>query len=106
MEIRQFYDESLAHASYAVVSGGEMAVIDPARDPHPYLDFAATNNAVIIAIIETHPHADFVSSHVEISNATGAPVYISKLLGADYPHRTFDSGDTIRIGHIILKELE
>ena len=105
MEIRQFYDESLAHASYAVVSGGKMAVIDPARDPHPYLDFAATNNAVIIAIIETHPHADFVSSHVEISAATGAPVYISKLLGADYPHRTFDSGDTIRIGHITLHAL-
>ncbi len=40
MEIKQFYDKSLAHASYAVLSDGEIALIDPARDPSQYYEFA------------------------------------------------------------------
>ena len=29
MDVKQFYDTGLAHASYAIVSGDKMAVIDP-----------------------------------------------------------------------------
>ncbi|HLF32786.1 MAG TPA: MBL fold metallo-hydrolase, partial [Cyclobacteriaceae bacterium] len=102
MKIKQFYDDALAHASYAVVSEGEMALVDPARDPDPYLKYSREENVMITAVIETHPHADFVSSHKEISKITGAPVYVSRLLGADYPHETFDSGDFLRIGKVTL----
>lgn len=105
MKIEQFYDKGLAHASYAIVSNGEMAVIDPARDPQQYHDYAKNNNAKIIAVIETHPHADFVSSHAEISQNTGAPVYVSKLVSADYQHKSFDDGDTIQIGKTTLKAI-
>ena len=66
MEIKQFYDETLAHASYAVLSEGEITLVDPARDPQPYYDFAKEKNGHIVAVIETHPHADFVSSHLQI----------------------------------------
>ena len=96
MKIEQFYDKGLAHGSYAIVSEGEMAVIDPARNPKIYYEFAEKNNAKIIAIIETHPHADFVSSHLEISKTTGAKIYVSKLLGAEYPHISFDDGDILK----------
>ena len=61
-------------------------LVDPARNPQPYYDFAQANDAKIVAVIETHPHADFVSSHAEIARATGAAVRVSKLLGAGYPH--------------------
>lgn len=105
MEIKQFEDKNLAHFSYAILSNGEVALVDPARDPQPYYDFAKQNNAKIIAVIETHPHADFVSSHLEIQNTTGATIYVSKLLEADYPHQTFDEGDAIVIGGITLKSL-
>jgi glyoxylase-like metal-dependent hydrolase (beta-lactamase superfamily II)/rhodanese-related sulfurtransferase len=105
MEVIQFEDKSLAHYSYAVISNGEMAVIDPARNPQPYYDLAQEYNAKIIAVIETHPHADFVSSHLEIHKTTGAPIYVSKLLSADYEHKTFDDGDVIKIGAISLKAL-
>lgn len=105
MIIHQFYDKGLAHASYAVVRLGKMIVIDPARDPQPYYDFAAFHDAQIIGVIETHPHADFVSSHVEIHRATGATIYVSKLLGAEYPHETFDDGDIIYLADIKLKAL-
>ncbi|WP_017732278.1 hypothetical protein [Nafulsella turpanensis] len=33
MVIKQFYDEGLAHASYALLAGKEIAIVDPARDP-------------------------------------------------------------------------
>ena len=105
MEIKQFYDRSLAHASYAVVSNGEMAVVDPARDPKPYYDFAKQHNAEIVAVFETHPHADFVSSHKEIADDTGATIYVSKLLGAEYKHQGFDEGDVVTIGDVKLKAL-
>lgn len=105
MEIKQFEDKNLAHYSYAIISNGEMAIIDPARNPQIYYDFAKQYNSKITAVIETHPHADFVSSHLEIYNTTGATIYVSKLLGAEYPHQTFDDGDAIVLGNITLKSL-
>jgi hydroxyacylglutathione hydrolase len=105
MEIKQFEDKNLAHYSYAILSKGEIALIDPARNPKPYYDFARENQAKITAVIETHPHADFVSSHLEIHNTTGATIYASKLLGAEYPHQTFDEDDAIILGGVTLKAL-
>jgi hydroxyacylglutathione hydrolase len=103
MQVQQFYDEGLAHASYAVLSGNEIALIDPGRDPQPYYDFAKKNTAKIVAVIETHPHADFVSSHLEIHKDMGATIYTSRLTGADYPHETFDDGEKMKLGNIYLK---
>lgn len=105
MIIHQFYDKGLAHASYAVVRLGKMIVVDPARDPQPYYEFADFHDAKTVGIIETHPHADFVSSHLEIHEKTGATIYVSKLLGAEYPHETFDDGDIIYLSDIKLKAL-
>lgn len=105
MIIHQFYDKGLAHASYAIVRSGKMIVIDPARNPQPYYDFATLHNAEIVGVIETHPHADFVSSHLEIHQSTGATIYISKLAGAEYPHESFDDGDVIKLEDIKLKAI-
>ena len=105
MEIKQFEDKNLAHYSYAIISNGEAALIDPARNPQPYYDFAKQHNVKITTVIETHPHADFVSSHLEIHHTTEATIYASKLLGAEYEHQTFDEGDAIVLGNITLKAL-
>ncbi len=105
MQIQQFYDKGLAHASYAVRAGRQMAVIDPGRDPQPYYDFADEHDAEIVAVIETHPHADFVSSHLEIARETDAIIYCSKLSGATYPHKNFDDGDRIKLGAVELHAL-
>ena len=104
MQIHQWEDKNLAHFSYAVLSNCEkkIVLIDPARDPQPYLDYAKEMDAVITGIIETHPHADFVSSHLELSQLTGATIYVSKLVAADYPHHGFDEGQSIKIGKIKL----
>lgn len=105
MFIHQFYDKGLAHTSYAVIRSGKMIVIDPARDPQQYYDLAALHEADIIGVIETHPHADFVSSHLEIHQTTGATIYNSKLLGAEYAHEGFDDGDAIQLADIRLKAI-
>ncbi len=95
--IQQFYDKGLAHASYVIIDGDKAAVIDPERDVQPYIDFANQLAASIVAIIETHPHADFVSGHLELHQATRASIYCSKLLGATYAHTPFDDGDIITL---------
>ena len=105
MKIERFYDINLAHASYAIVSNGEMALIDPARNPQPYYEFAVANEARITTVIETHPHADFVSSHLEIQEKTNATIYVSRFLGAEYEHKTFDDGDEIALGGATLKAI-
>lgn len=105
MHIQQFYDEGLAHASYAILSEGKVALVDPGRNPQPYYDYAEANSAKIVAVFETHPHADFVSSHLEFHKNEGATIYVSKLVGAEYPHTTFDQGDEIQIGKLNFKSL-
>ena len=107
MQIKQFEDKNLSHYSYAILSECEKKIIliDPARNAKQYLDFAKENNAEINGIIETHPHADFVSSHFEIHQITGAIIYTSKLVDALYPHQSFDEGETIQMGKIKLTAL-
>jgi hydroxyacylglutathione hydrolase len=107
MQVQQFEDKNLAHFSYAILSECERKVvlIDPARNPQQYIDFAKQRHAEIVGIIETHPHADFISSHLELSQRLGATVYISKLVKARYPHQTFDNGDAIAFGKIRLSAI-
>ncbi len=105
MEIKQFYDEGLAHASYAILSEGKIALVDPGRNPQQYYDYAAANSAKIVAVIETHPHADFVSSHLEFHQNVGATIYVSKLVDAAYPHHTFDEGETLKLGNLTLQAI-
>ena len=98
MKIKQFKDAPLAHFSYAIISGGEMALIDPTRNPVQYYKYAEENHAKIVAVFETHPHADFVSGHLQIHEETGANIYISAKVGVSYPHKSFDEGVELKIG--------
>ena len=102
MIVEQFEYKPLSHYSYVLVSDGEMAIIDPERNPMQYYAFAKANNAKITAVIETHPHADFVSSHLQIHKETGATIYNSEKLGADYPYQPFDDGNSITFGKATL----
>lgn len=105
MEIKQFYNDYLAHASYAILSENEIALIDPSRNPKDYYEFAEKNNAKIVAVIETHPHADFVSSHLEIANKTKAKIYQSILVQPNYDYVPFDDGVVLKIGRLTLEAM-
>lgn len=107
MKIQQFEDQYLAHYSYAILSECErkIVLIDPSRNPQQYYDYAKEMSADIIAIVETHPHADFVSSHLEIHETTGATIYAHSLTGVTYPFEPFDEGAEISFGKIRLRSV-
>lgn len=99
--IEQFEYKGLAHFSYAVMADRKIILIDPRRDPESYYEYALKNNAEIVGVIETHPHADFVSAHLEIHKGLNVPVYASSLTPADYSGTPFDDGETIMISESV-----
>lgn len=107
MDIRQFEDKGLAHYSYAIYSKAtnQVVLVDPSRDLTPYLEFTHSKNAAIAGVIITHPHADFVSGHLELHKKHGVAIYCSRLVGASFPYTGFDEGEEIVIGDIVLKAL-
>jgi glyoxylase-like metal-dependent hydrolase (beta-lactamase superfamily II)/rhodanese-related sulfurtransferase len=62
--------------SYVIASDGKAIVIDPLRHLHPYLDLVREKGLTIIAVIDTHGHADHISGGVQLSAKTGAPYYL------------------------------
>ncbi len=74
MIVEQIYTGCLAQGAYYIESDGEVAIIDPLREVHSYVNKAEKNNARIKYIFETHFHADFVSGHVELAQKTGASI--------------------------------
>jgi len=74
MKVEQIYTGCLAQGAYYIESNGEVAIIDPLREVSPYLERAKADGAYIKYIFETHFHADFVSGHVTLAKATGAPI--------------------------------
>lgn len=103
MIVKQFLDEPLAQYGYAIISDGEMAVIDPGRDERPYLELAEAVGAKIVASCLTHPHADFVSSYWAIAQKTGAKAYASELIGLQVPFVGLKDEDEIPVGKVKLK---
>eukprot|EP01128_Nolandella_sp_AFSM9_P013013 TRINITY_DN988_c0_g1_i4.p1 TRINITY_DN988_c0_g1~~TRINITY_DN988_c0_g1_i4.p1 ORF type:complete len:323 (-),score=83.38 TRINITY_DN988_c0_g1_i4:663-1631(-) len=56
------------------LSTKKMVVVDPQRDISSYLSTAKEEGMKITKVLETHFHADFLSGHLELSKATGAPI--------------------------------
>src|SRR5262245_40072597 len=103
---KRFYVEGLAHASYLIGADGEAAVIDPKRDVDDYLETAERERLKVVGILETHPHAEFGSGHVELAQRTGAKIYISHLAPAKYDRVPVRDGDVIRVGSLEIVALE
>src|SRR4051812_37286326 len=74
MYIEQLYTGCISEAAYYIESNGESAIVDPLRDIEPYVLLSKERNTAIKYIFETHFHADFISGHLDLSKATGAPI--------------------------------
>jgi glyoxylase-like metal-dependent hydrolase (beta-lactamase superfamily II) len=48
--------------------------VDPQRDISQYVATAGAHGLTIERVIETHFHADFLSGHLELKEATGATI--------------------------------
>ncbi|WP_139004025.1 MBL fold metallo-hydrolase [Arthrobacter crystallopoietes] len=109
MLLERIYDEDLAQAGYFIgcQRKGEAVVVDARRDIDVYLDLAKANGMKIVAVTETHIHADYLSGTRELAAATGADIYVSGEGGTDWQYG-FDAkrlidGDAISIGNITVQ---
>lgn len=104
MFFKQIESEGLAHYSYMVGEGKEVAVIDPRRDIGIYLHEARKEGVKIKYILETHRNEDYIIGSRELADRTGATVYISghEDLGHVYGEKIFD-GDLLKVGSLTIK---
>ena len=113
MLFRQIDDPKLAQYAYLIgcQRTGEAIVCDPERDIDRYVDAAAREGLRIVAVAETHIHADFLSGARELAEKVGAHVYVSGEGGPDwqskwvgsYKHTLLKDGDVFRVGNIEFK---
>ena len=109
MLLERIYDEDLAQASYFIgcQRKAEAVVVDARRDIGTYLDLAAANGMKIVAVAETHIHADYLSGTRELAAATGAEMYVSGEGGADWQYgfeaNRLHDGDAITSGNITVQ---
>lgn len=105
MKIDQLYTKCLSEASYYIESDGEAIVIDPIREPDPYLEMAANDNAKIKYIFETHFHADFVSGHIDLAKKTGATIVYGPGAAPNYETHVAKDGEVFQVGKIKVEVL-
>ncbi|MDR0787148.1 MAG: MBL fold metallo-hydrolase [Gemmatimonadota bacterium] len=86
MLFRQFFDPKLAQYAYLVgcQRTGEALIIDPERDIDRYIEAAKAEGLRIVAVAETHIHADFLSGAREFAHLYGTDIYLSDEGGADW----------------------
>lgn len=105
MTIEQIYTGCLAQGAYYIESNGEAAIIDPLREPEPYIRKAAKDNARIKYIFETHFHADFVSGHVDLASKTGATIVFGPNAVTGYDTHIANDEEIFKVGDVTIKVL-
>jgi len=86
--------------SYIIISGERAAVIDPTIDMETYLEAAEGNK--IVAVLDTHAHADHVSGGKELALAETAPYYAPDEVG-NIQHETVREGSEITAGEALIR---
>lgn len=105
MHIEQIYTGCLAQGAYYIRSGGEAAIIDPLREIQPYLERAERDGVRVKYIFETHFHADFVSGHVSLAKATGAPIVYGPGAETAFEAHVAEDGEEFKIGEVTVVAL-
>jgi hydroxyacylglutathione hydrolase len=117
MLFRQIFDEKLAQYAYLIgcQQTGEAIIIDPERDIDQYLDLAEDEGVEIVAVTETHIHADFLSGAREFAERFNTKLYLSdegdenwkyewvkepRQAGGAYDYEDLYDGDVITVGNI------
>jgi hydroxyacylglutathione hydrolase len=115
MIFHRFFDDKLAQASYLIgcVATGEALVIDANRDVEPYVRAAEREGLRIVAVTETHIHADYLSGSRELAKRTGAKLHLSDCGDADWKYafakedggRLLKDGDEIVVGNVKVRAM-
>ena len=105
MKIEQIYTGCLAQGAYYVTSGSEAIIIDPLREITPYMSRAEADGVTIKYILETHFHADFVSGHLDLAKATGAPIVFGPLADPQFAFHSAKDGEVLPFGDCSVRVL-
>src|SRR3954469_22971186 len=102
----RFFEEGLAQASYLVACERtrEGIVVDPRRDVDAYVAAGRRHGIEIVAAIETHIHADFVSGARELA-AIGARVFAGPGAALGFAANEVRDGERIALGDLGLEFL-
>jgi hydroxyacylglutathione hydrolase len=104
---KQFYLESLGHASYLVgdEGTGRALVLDPRRDVAEYFAVARSRGLRIHYAIDTHGHNDYLSGVIELAARQRMQLlgYVDAPLG--YAHQPVADGELIEIGDVGIEVL-
>ncbi|HTM24144.1 MAG TPA: rhodanese-like domain-containing protein [Vicinamibacterales bacterium] len=100
---QRFFDEGLAQASFLIGCdrSKQAVVIDPRRDASIYAAAAQQSGVRIVAAIETHVHADFVSGARELAQK-GARVICGPGSGLRFDHHEVRDSERLSIGDAAL----
>jgi hydroxyacylglutathione hydrolase len=105
MIFRQILHPATGCASYLLgcLNAEQLAVVDPhAEHVDEYVALAAAAGGPIVAIVETHIHADHRSGARELAQRTGAPIYLHAAADVNYVHRDLRHGDVIELSNTLL----
>jgi glyoxylase-like metal-dependent hydrolase (beta-lactamase superfamily II)/rhodanese-related sulfurtransferase len=97
--------------AYAVVSNGEGILIDPTRHTEQYTNLAEREGFKIVAIFDTHAHADHISGGPKLAKALGVPYFLHPydgihpidMLPATIEYEYLKDGFTFKFGNATLK---
>ena len=97
-------DEGLGNSAYLVNLGdGRALAVDAALDLRS-LDAEADRRGLrVVAVADTHLHADFLSGATRLAARDGATVYASAVGGREFPHRGLADGDEVDLGGLTLR---
>jgi hydroxyacylglutathione hydrolase len=107
MYFKQFYLESLGHASYFVGSEetGEAFVLDVRRDVDGYFDEARHQGMRIRYAADTHQHNDYLTGICELPERGDVQLLAGARAELRYPVRAMDDGRHLRMGEVDIEFL-
>jgi hydroxyacylglutathione hydrolase len=107
MILRQFLHNDPVAASYFVACAGHAsaAVVDPVGDIAAYRALAEATATRIRYVIDTHLHADHVSTARELAAATGADYVLFAGAKVAFPFRGARDGEVLELGNVSIKVL-
>jgi glyoxylase-like metal-dependent hydrolase (beta-lactamase superfamily II) len=98
---RQFLDERRSCTSYLIgcPSRGVTAIVDPQGDPSQYEAEARRHGLCISDVIDTHVHADHLSSARELAEQTGATLRLGEGAKLGFDYSPLSDGEVVEVGN-------